>query len=201
MTQVKDFFFRNAQTIVLIAVILIGGWWFLSPSENSPRAQVSNEIYSACLDLDSEHRLVRAIVDIHNVGPVRFKVLKSDLYVHQVVPFENNRGEALLDDGETESKPGPFDWRQLLHIPIAPNSSDEVLKPNESHRQYVDFLIPPSSKVVELKSEVKVGRVASFFESIWINTDEKVSNGEAKTIYDVRDMACAKKAGVEIPAT
>lgn len=197
MIQVKDFLFRNAQTIILIVAILIGGWWFLSPGKKFPRAEISHDIYSACLDLDSEHRLVRAIVDVHNVGPVRFKLLNSDLYVQQVVPFENNLGEALLVGGETESKPGPFNWRQLLHIPIAPNSSDEVLKPNESHRQYVDFLIPPTSKVIELKSEVKVDRVTSFFENIWISTDEKISSGQAKTIYDVRDRTCAQKFGSE----
>ena len=61
------------------------------------------------------------------------------------------------------------------------------------------FLIPPSSKVVELKSEVKVGQVTSFFENIWISTDEKISSGQAKTIYDVRDKTCAQKLGSEAP--
>ena len=200
MIQVKDFFFRNARIIISIVAIVIGGWWFLSPGKQIPRAEISNEIFSACLDLDSEHRLVRAIVDVHNVGPVRFKLLKSDLYVHQVVPFENNDGEALLDGGETESKSGPFDWRELLRIRIAPNASDEVLKPNESHRQYVDFLIPPSSKVVELKSEVKVGRVRSFPENIWKRKVE-ISSGQAKTIYDVRDKTCAQESGSEATDT
>jgi len=205
MIQVSDFF-RNVRTMVLPVAILIGVLigavsWFLSLDPESPRVEVSHDIYSVCLDLDSRHRFVRTIIDVRNVGPVRFKLSKNDLYVHQVVPFENPPGEALFDGGETESKSGPFDWRKLLYIDNTRDLRSTVLNPNENQRQYVDFVIPPSSTVIELKSEVDVERVSNFIEKTRLGIIEKVglrkndgiSSGRAKTIYDVRASICTQQ--------
>ena len=60
MIQVKDFF-NNKPIIFLIVAILIGATWYFTPDPKSPRVGVSHEIYSACLDLDSQHRLVRLV--------------------------------------------------------------------------------------------------------------------------------------------
>jgi hypothetical protein len=199
MMQVKDFF-NNRPIIFLIVAIVIGAAWYFSPDQKSPRVEVSHEIYSACLDLESRHRLVRAIVDVHNVGPVQFKLMKNNFYVNQVVPFEDGDGKSLIADGATESKSGPFGWRELLDIDLkellktnSPDSVNTVLKPNNSRRQYVDFLIPPSSTVIELKSDVKVDRVLNFIEKPRRRIGDTGANGQVKTIYDVRESKCTQK--------
>ena len=197
MYQFKDIFW-NAKTIVLVVAVLIAAGWYLYSNKIFPfqdvgqsRVEISHEIYSACLD--SEHRWLRAIVDVRNVGDVGFELSESDHYVSQVAPA----GEYAFPD---RASTGFIDWPLLSHSPPSSNdvlskphkthnqtanfsiqpSDDVVLEPNETHRQYQDFVISPAVKVVE---------VTSAFRKPSRSKDEPV-NWEAKTIYDVGDTSC-----------
>lgn len=193
--------FGSAQAIVLVLVVLIGGLWYLYsnkifPFDNlgHPRADISHEIFSACLDAD--RRWLRAIVDIQNVGTVRFKLGSSDHYLSQVAPA----GNYAFPDGAST---GSIHWPLLAHSP--PNENDQrskrhpehsrdnefsmrpstrlALGPGESHKQYQDFVIRPEIRVVE---------VTSAFVNPSRSTDNGIVSWEARTIYDVGSASCAQ---------
>ncbi len=108
----------------------------------------------------------------------------------QVSPAGKKLGIAFRNGGSTGNKQGLINWPVLLHSP--PNSTDEFLDPNEIHKQYQDFVITPSARVIE---------VTSTFKDTSLNKGEKIVNweGEVKSIYDVGDATCAQKFGSEDP--
>lgn len=199
MIQVKDFFFRNAQALILIVAILIWVWANylhdkVFPDTTSPRAEaraeVSHVIFSTCLD--SEHRLIRAKVEVRNVGPVEVKLSVNDHSIAQVSPSPAGKkfGDMARVVGPTGSKPGLIVWPKLEAVEDEINkelrsteSTDKTLQPNEIHEQYHDFVIPPSLKVIEVTSTIK---------DTSLNEGKEIVNweGEVKTIYDVGDPTC-----------
>ncbi len=198
MSRFKDFF-GNAQTIVLVLVVVIGGLWYLYSNKFFPfdnlgraRADVSHDIYSACLD--GEHRWLRAIVDIRNVGAARFKLSNSDHYVSQIAPLRDYPLPEVAPTGAIRSPllaHSPPDTDDILSEPHRHHTrSDEfsirpsvklILEPGEVHRQYQDFVIPPAVRFVE---------VTSTFLNTSRSTKEKIASWEAKTIYDVGSASC-----------
>jgi len=202
MFQVKDVF-RNAQTIVLIFIILFGAWHLLRdrlfPPEETrdPRAELTHEIHSACLD--SENRWVRAIVEVRNIGHDPVHLSEHGHYVAQLVPVEEKLRAALRSGGSAGSglrvinlpeflEPHEID-SQAGDLSIAP-SARVILGQNEAHRQYLDFLIKPSAEVIE---------VTSSFKDSSLNEDgvRVVSwEGTARTIYEIKtDPACSGLSG------
>lgn len=198
MMQVKDFVFRNAQALILIVAILIWVWANYiydqePPVIEIPRAEISHEIFSACLN--SEQRLVRAKVEVRNVGPVEVKLTKNHHSVAQVSPYPAGQkfGDDARERGKTNSKPGRIRWPESGNSER--NSTDETLKPNEIHEQYHDFVLSPSVKVIE---------VTSRFEDASPGEDKKKPNwegGEVRTIYKVGDPICSKLVDSEASAT
>lgn len=200
MSRFRDLF-GNAQTIVLVLVVVIGGLWYLYSNRifpfdelGRPRADVSHEIFSACLDED--RRWLRAIVNLRNIGAVRFKFSYSDHYVSQIAPA----GDYVFPSGAST---GAIKWPLLAHSPRDTSDdlskphkdharSDEfsvrpadrkILEPGEAHKQYQDFVIPPGAGVVE---------VTSAFWNTSRSTKQKIESWEAKTIYDVASTSCAQ---------
>jgi hypothetical protein len=194
MIQVKDFFFRNAQALILIVAILIWVWANYiydkePPVIEIPRAEISHVIFSACLN--SEQRLVRAKVEVRNVGLVDITLTKNRHSVATVSPSPAGKefGDDVRDRGKTNSKPGRIKWPESGASES--NSTDEPLQPNKIHVQYHDFVISPSLKVIEVTS--------TFEDTSSIGDEKKPSweGGEVKTIYNVGDPACTKLVGNE----
>lgn len=189
--QVKDFVFRNAQALILIVAILIWVWAnYIYDKEPTvieiPRAQISHEIFSACLN--SEQRLVRAKVEVRNVGPVEVKLTKNHHSVAQVSPppvgkkFDDADHQDL---GPKESKPGLIVWPEIL-AKSPPNSTEVSLQPNEIYEQYHDFVISPSARVIEVTSTFGVAPKRA---------DDKIPPWQAKKMYDVGDPTCPQLPG------
>lgn len=194
MMQVKDFVFRNAQALILIVAILIWVWANYiydkkPPVIEIPRAEISHEIFSACLN--SEQRLVRVKVEVRNVSPVEVKLTKNHHSVAQVSPSPAGRefGDDVRDRGKTKSRPGRIKWPDSGHSES--NSTVETVKSNEVHVQYHDFVISPSLQVIEVTS--------TFQDTSSVGDEEKPNweGGEVRTIYRVGDPNCSKLADSE----
>lgn len=202
MFQVKDVF-RNAQTIILIFIILFGAWHLLRdrlfPPEETrdPRAELTHEIHSACLD--SENRWVRAIVEVRNTGHDPVHLSEHVHYVAQIVPVGEKLRVALHSAGPAGNGLRVINLPQLLEPHAIGNQAGDfaitpsakvILGQNESHRQYLDFLIRPSAEVIE---------VTSAFKDSSLNEDgaRVVSwEGTARTIYEIKaDPACSGLSG------
>lgn len=185
---------------MLILAILFGAWYFIEkefyPPEVSvaPRAVVTHEIFSACLD--DEHRWIRAMVEVRNTGRDPVELSESHHYYVQLVPVDDELGAALLHDGSTGSDPVAMDWgrfvepREILEQSAGGTmtaSARVVVESNETHRQYLDFVIAPSARVIEITSTFKdtAGNENKNASTIWV--------GEAKTLYEIKaDPACAE---------
>ncbi len=189
--------FRNAQTILLILAIIFGVWYYIKQefypevAAADPRAVVSHEIFSACLD--TEHRWIRAMVEVRNVGLDPIELSAGRHFYAQLVPVDDELGEALHSSGATGSGLAVIDWgRYVEPREIKSESSASStrrtagvsVKSNESHRQYLDFAIAPAARVFEITS--------AFTDASGEGAAGNWS-GEAKTIYEIKaDPTCTE---------
>lgn len=189
--------FRNVQTILLILAILFGVWYYIknefypevAPSD--PRAVVSHEIFSACLD--AEHRWIRAMVEVRNVGLDPVELSEGRHSYAQLVPVDGELSDALDYGGSTDRSLAMIDWGRYLEASgtrseIAASSTRRAasasIRSNESHRQYLDFVIAPSVEVFEISSAF-TDASGSGAAGNW--------SGEATTIYEVKaDPTCTE---------
>lgn len=192
--------FRNAQTILLLIAILFGVWYFIKkefyPPEvvTDPRAVVSHEIFSACLD--SEHRWIRTIVEVRNVGFDPVGLSESRHYYAQLVPAVDELSSALSQRRAMGGDPVAIEWgsfaepREIFNQGVEGSgvpAAGVVIETNESHRQYLDFVILPSVEVFEITSTFRdaSGNEARNAASDW--------TGEAKTVYQIKaDPTCSE---------
>ncbi|MBT8085887.1 MAG: hypothetical protein HKN35_07065 [Woeseia sp.] len=185
MSTTKNYFV-NAQTIIVIVAILAWGWMTffhdkMFPEEASPRAEISHEIFSTCLN--NQHRLVRVGAAVRNIGAGPLKLSASNHSIAQVSPppTEQDLASVERDVGIAGSKPGLIVWPEFFEGPG--NSLDIVLQPGELHEEFHDFVIAPSAKVVEVKSY--------FANDVQNQKDERMNWEETlKTIYDAGAAAC-----------
>ncbi len=192
--------FRNAQTILLLIAILFGVWYFIKkefyPPEvvTNPRAVIAHEIFSACLD--SEHRWIRVIVEVRNVGLDPVELSDSRHYFAQLVPADDELSSALSERRALGGNPVAIEWgrfaepREIFNQGVeasAVPAPSVVVEINESHRQYLDFVILPSVEVFEITSTFRdaSGGEARHPASDW--------TGEAQTVYQIKaDPTCSE---------
>jgi hypothetical protein len=165
------------QKIIALVAVFVGIWLFFVRGENLPRASISHEIFSACLN--ERMRWVRAIVTIENVGLVRVELFKSKHRVAQVFPLDRRLEDALNNGGSIGSTPGRIDWPEVASVDI--ERSHEFLEPGESYTQYTDFVVP---------SGIQMLQVSSFYKNEAVTTDDNEIGWFAIQLHDVGDEQC-----------
>jgi len=175
--QFKDYV-DIVQKLVAIGAIVVAGWWFLIRGEGLPRADITHEFHSACLN--SDIRWVRVIIDVQNIGHVRLELANSEHRISQVLPLDRKISEALRDGEPIGTKPGRISWPELAHL--SSDSRNEFLESGEIHTQYRDFLIP---------SGVKIIQVTSFFQNPVLSQNDQIVGWYAIDLHDVGDTKCA----------
>jgi hypothetical protein len=165
------------QKVIAIGAVIVGGWWFLARGEDLPRASISHDIFSACLN--AQVRWIRAIVTIENVGLVRVELYESNHRVSQVFPLDR-RLAAALDVGKSiGSRPGRIDWPEVAAVDTT--SSHEFLEPGETYTQYTDFLVA---------SNIQMLQVASFYKNPAVTTETNEVGWFAMALHDVGEEEC-----------
>lgn len=195
MSRIKDAFL-NVQTLFLAVTIILGTlylfWGKLFPPEpepRAPRAEVSHQIFSTCID--STNRWARAMVEVRNIGQDSLKLAEGMHQVRELLPANSRLVGALAAGRPVGNERGTIDWSRFAEsrkVSAAGAASEESrtetpeLASNEAFRDYLDILISPEAEVIE---------VTSHFRDQESGDSGPLWQGSAKTIYAIReDVGC-----------
>jgi ABC-type nickel/cobalt efflux system permease component RcnA len=138
--------FEAWSHIAQVLALAVGAWWtyrvFVRQRVDKARANITHSIQSTVLSGNNE-RLVRAVVNIHNIGNVELRPPAGYTEV-QVANF--TPGQARVN------------W--VMHgnkHPLPFKKDGLALEPGETERYSVDILIPASCDLFQVHTEVECG--------------------------------------------
>lgn len=147
-------FSNIAQTLAL----LIAGIWtyrlFIKQRIDTRRAEVT--LTAAVVARDDEQVLIRAVLELKNIGNVEFRPHKADLHVQDI----KRPGSPLKLPTTSAGAPchphqSIEEWPEVIKCALELSHEDHLtLEPGESERYPVDFSIPAALGIIQLRATV-----------------------------------------------
>jgi hypothetical protein len=147
--------FQATSNIAQVIALIVGAVWtyrlFVRQRSNIVRVNIEHVVRGFLLQNDQ--RLIRVVMEIHNLGTVLLQPTKGSLSIYAVSPSTKGLIHKVYESSETADK----NWPEIKNLPINFAEDNFRLEPGEKERYPYDFIVPSSLEIVQIHSSVWCG--------------------------------------------
>ena len=169
LTIWKDGAAATASTLTAISLIVAAAWTYLlfvKKRQRFPRANVEHRVLDWAID---NHRLVRAVIRVTNVGEVIVRVAAVRAAVTQIVPVPSSVSTALAQHRDPVDHDGSeIVWDTLADRRRDFSSEGCEIEPSETEEFIFDFVL--ASTVIKFQVYSHIQNLKKWKKNIGWNT-------------------------------